>query len=461
MTSVPSDPVKICGVCGDRVPPGAGRCRCGIRCDEIDSSARGNETGTGDDLSSLMPRAAAAWSAQDFDGARPLFERAAALGNADAHFFLALMAGGSGDLDGARRNYQNAAALGHEKSIWMLGLTLREMGDLRGAIPLVQRARELGEPNATRVLAVLLNDAGNIAAAEQVCQEGIAEGDPECAYNLAMLRARANRPEEMEAYLRKYAAMAVERELENEPWAHVVDVGSLSDEQFEAYNAQALCWYAPYSEIADAVRDGRTGELPRPVGDPERAEAAAQRALRWQQVAKERLLVNLAVARAGRDRAQENLEKYSACAPPGFWESQAAQQHLQDPMPAVRLTYGWNSEPVEIRGCRLLLDIGTPDIVPRVAVEFGREAIRIKVAAQQRWLDWAGVRRITLQSLADRARVTVPRAAGLGVLSLATKKRMGWSAITVAWRERHVVLEIPVEAHQLRAMFASASLIIA
>jgi hypothetical protein len=206
-------------------------------------------------------------------------------------------------------------------------------------------------------------------------------------------------------------------------------------------------WIAPYEQIVAVVRCQGPGALPKPVGDPERARAAFDVVLAWHEKVQAR-------SQAAADRACGELDR----ARRALRDFENPPTSVPEPASSIGSASRWCAEPIEIRGCRLLMDIGSPGTVRRVTVRLFAQAIVLEVAGERRFLEWTGIHAIGVESLGDRQRVTVPRAAGLGFLSLAAKQRVGWCAMTVRWRDRHVVLEMPVEAHQLRAIFASASI---
>lgn len=387
-----------------------------------------------------------AWNDGELDAACSMFEAAAGRGSHAALLGLGSIYRDLGDLDRALSAFERAAARDDAGSAQMAAFIKHDQGDLEGAIRWMQRAQEMGDRHATRPLALLLVESGDDAAGTTMFEQGVEEGDPECAYALACRYAASKCLEEFAAYLGRYAKLAVDRELENEPWAHVDDIFELSDEQVQIYNAQMLRWCEPYNEIAAVVRDRGPFALPRPVGDPERTEVALQVALEWSHKLAARNAVRM-------KQAQEDEERASAA-----FHKATTRQPEKTVAGAGHAVYAWRADPVAIKGCRLLLDIGGPDTIPRVTVQLSHDAIALEVAGERRILDWPGVRSIQIDHLGDRARVTVPRAAGMGALSLAAKKRVGWCVMTMAWRDRHVVLEMPVEAHQIRAIFASASI---
>ena len=75
-------------------------------------------------------------------------------------------------------------------------------------------------------------------------------------------------------------------------------------------------------------------------------------------------------------------------------------------------------------------------------------------------MKWDAIESIAVEALPERSRVTAPRAVGFGLLSLAAKKRMPWCVMTIVWGLRHLVLEVPVEAHRLRGELETAGLLL-
>jgi hypothetical protein len=110
-------------------------------------------------------------------------------------------------------------------------------------------------------------------------------------------------------------------------------------------------------------------------------------------------------------------------------------------------------------------DAGTASASPRIAKALGAFAFAsgqpVTVLLRGRpWatMEWEMIDFIGIEALPERSRVTASRAVGLGLFSLAAKKRTPCCVLTIVWGARHLIFEVPTEAHRLRGEMATAGL---
>jgi hypothetical protein len=112
----------------------------------------------------------------------------------------------------------------------------------------------------------------------------------------------------------------------------------------------------------------------------------------------------------------------------------------------------------DITGCRLVAGANPRNgAIGNVTIRFANPAfVAILIGRACERLDWDDIESIAVQALPDRNRVTAPRAVGLGVFSLAAKKRKSWCVMKLVWGTRHLVFEVPREAYRLHGELATA-----
>jgi hypothetical protein len=112
----------------------------------------------------------------------------------------------------------------------------------------------------------------------------------------------------------------------------------------------------------------------------------------------------------------------------------------------------------DITGCRLVAGAdGMSGAIGNVTIRFAdAEFVTILIRRAHQRLDWDDIESIAVEALPERSRVTASRAVGFGLLSLAAKKRTPWCVMTIVWGTRHLVFEVPREAHQLHGELATA-----
>ena len=391
---------------------------------------------------SLMGLGSAAAAAGDFTTAERLFLQAATLQHPDAFTWLGAYRLNNGDSAEAASLLERGGALGSADACHLRGLIAIGAGDLQAGLVWMEKAHALGHADTVGHRMKLLSAAGAPTSSERTTADSLtATRKPPTRWRSS--RSATGVPARRSCSTTTDSSPSL-ASCRTGPWAQISDLHSLSDEAFSTYLAEAKAWAAPYQQIAGVIRDRGHEALVDPLSDRERALVALARVQPWLDESVRRARAAEAGSlRLKTDRALAALAQVKA------------NTTLASPS-GGRRDLRWMGEPAGVGGCRLLSDLGAPRTV-RGCWSFDSDAIMFVAAGHQRVLPWERVEDVSVQTLDDRSRVTVPRAAGLGLLSLAAKKRVGWCALTVIWEGRHVVFEVPVEAHQLKAMFATAS----
>jgi hypothetical protein len=132
------------------------------------------------------------------------------------------------------------------------------------------------------------------------------------------------------------------------------------------------------------------------------------------------------------------------------------QRRLDQNAEAARREAGIRSL-ADITGCRLVAGGDEMSGPVNVTIRFrDPEVLTILGRGGSECIDWGEIESVVVEALSEQSQVTASRVAGLGLLSLAAKKRTPWCAMTIVRGTRHIVFEVPRAAHRLHGELATA-----
>lgn len=377
--------------------------------------------------------------------AKAVLETAAARGNSAAWVLLAQIAEQDGDLAAGRLLFRRAAEAGNAIGAHWLGFRLAETGEHDAGAVWLQRAVELGEATAIPTLGDLLwRFLGRQEDAEQILLPAVRAGDPEAMEVVAMclLAEEAISGDEFDRRMEEAAQLSLEIELRAAPWAQIDDLAQLSADELGTWDAEFAAWREQDRHLLAILREKGVAALPSPLRDGPRLRVRLEHSRNW-------LVRRGALQRERITRAFTNADA-----------AELARRRFETPDGVTAPTHAMTGGPstlLDLQGCRLVA--GSADSRPiaglTVRIAAG-EPIVLGLGSEQMTLAWNDLQKISVADLPDRTRVTAPRAVGLGLLSLAAKKRQGWSVLTIGCRARQFVLEVPVTAHRLRGELVNA-----
>lgn len=277
-----------------------------------------------------------------------------------------------------------------------------------------------------------LMQLGRADEAKATLHDAVSRGDPAAARQLVWLAASSKDYRTMEEAEDVYGRLTIAREVEGQWWANEdLDCSKLSSEQLEAASKALFEFAAPYKQKwADGERDPDFAA---------RGRAALQLSVTIRRALTEEFERRAAISAAVAERAQQS---YAETVDRIVGSTRAARE--MQPIPGCRLVTGPSGEGVP----NVTLAVRAPEAV-ELLPPAGSQGVRIP---------WEVIRGFQIEPLPDRARVTPRRAAAVGILALAAKKRQAWCVLTILWDGRYRTVEVPAQAHELRAAFDAAGI---
>jgi hypothetical protein len=346
--------------------------------------------------------------------------------------------------------YKRAAEQGNGEAACHIGAMLAATGDHEAAARWFTRAVELGFAPARAALGeVLWRRLGDRARGEQMLRAAVSEADPTAIEVLAFMQQQAGdiSADEWGARMGEAARLRLAAELGGQSWAQVKDLSALTDEEIHRWDDDFKRWCAKDDALMARFNEKGEDELPDPLRDGDMLRVRNEYNLEW--VKRRRADAERRGQLSAAAVAEAEEAKWA-------WETENA-----DELSALASVSQRPNRDLDITGCRLVAGAdNTNGAIAGVSIRFavGKPVavfLRGRPWATMEWdkLDWIGV-----EPLPERSRVTVPRAAAFGLFSLGAKKRRPWCAITIIWGARHLVFEVPVEAHRPRGEMATAGL---
>lgn len=242
----------------------------------------------------------------------------------------------------------------------------------------------------------------------------------------------------------------------------MLETRAISPSEYEDECTRLLAldtWEAksPDDWTGDDWRDARTAMalVPAPSGAAEWIDEEIADTVRLHQ------RTNASIARVPQELAEAQRALRDAKDEQESWLREAEVRRVEG---AARASAGLPTPDLAIPGCQLVA--GADDMkgpVRGVTVRFvvGQPVTLLVGERAVATLEWDEIESITVEPLPERHRATAARALGLGLISLAAKKRIPVSAMTIVWGVRHLVFEVPAEAHRLRGELATAGVVVA
>lgn len=400
-------------------------------------------------LDRLAQRAQQAFELGDSATARGLFEESAGMGHVESLVWVGYMTEQEGDVAAGLRLYERAADQGSGLGACYLGDRAGAARDYETAARWFERAVELGFAPARPRLGEARWRLGDRVGGEALLRSALREGDPDAIEILALFQQKADEisDDEFATRMEQAAERRLVLELERQAWAQVEDLSTLTNEEMERWDEEFKHWCAQDDALMAVFLERGEGALPDPLRDGDKLRARTKCNIEWRKRRIAHGERRLERAEADRSEAEQAKQTFIA---QHAGEMAASAQRSQGP-----------TRDLEIRGCRLLA--GADGAVGVVTVRFAAAQPLTITLRGRPWttIQWDEIESIAVEALAERSRVTASRAVGLGLLSLAAKKRTPWCVMTIVWGARHLVFEVPVEAHRLQGELATAGLLLA
>ncbi|MEU8776499.1 tetratricopeptide repeat protein [Streptomyces sp. NPDC048606] len=171
--------------------------------DPVDRPLTAKEVGARLRSAHLVPWPTTGPAAKAWETDEERHRRAAAAGDTDAMFNLALLLTEAGRIEEAETWYRRAAGAGNAGAMNNLGMLLEDAGRTDEAETWYHKAADTGNFNAMHNLGLLLTDAGRTDEAETWYRKAIDAGNTGAMHGLGLLLAGTGRTDEAETWYRK------------------------------------------------------------------------------------------------------------------------------------------------------------------------------------------------------------------------------------------------------------------